>query len=181
MFMEKENPSSFFRSSFQATLSFTFKNALVAWNEKWEKLLGFSFSINIVNFWSISPGQKVVVLTSRVQYELKFARKSSSRISILICTTALFNVIWFFFFCVILRNAIASLVHSVKNALRTMNCLIFGAQHQWYKFLIVKKTSCLFSDYKLRPLLLGFIWWYIRCGGATVTVDFCFAMLLDFL
>ena len=106
---------------------------------------------------------------------------SRSRISILICTTALFNVIWFFFFCVILRNAIASLVHSVKNALRTMNCLIFGAQHQWYKFLIVKKTSCLFSDYKLRPLLLGFIWWYIRCGGATVTVDFCFAMLLDFL
>ena len=31
----------------------------VALNEKRKKLLGFSFSINIVNFWSISPGQKV--------------------------------------------------------------------------------------------------------------------------
>ena len=65
MFMEKENPSSFFLFSFRATLSFTFINALVyddidqgihrvklkvALNEKRKKLLGFSFSINIANF-----------------------------------------------------------------------------------------------------------------------------------
>ena len=63
MFMEKENPSSFFRFSFGATLSFTLMNALVyvdidqsihklrvARNEKRKKLLGFSVSINIVNF-----------------------------------------------------------------------------------------------------------------------------------
>ena len=62
--MEKENPSSFFRFSFQATLSFTFMNALVyvdidqgihkgkmkvALNKKRKKLFGFSFSINIAN------------------------------------------------------------------------------------------------------------------------------------
>ena len=63
--MEKENPSSFFRFSFGATLSFTLMNALVygdidqsihkgkmkiALNEKRKKLCGFSFSINIANF-----------------------------------------------------------------------------------------------------------------------------------
>ena len=61
--MEKGNPSSFFRFSFRATLSFTLMNALVyvgidqsidklkvAGNEKRKKLLGFSVSINIVNF-----------------------------------------------------------------------------------------------------------------------------------
>ena len=63
--MEKENPSSFFRFSFRATLSFTLMNALVyvdidqgihkgkmkvALNEKRKKLCGFSFSINIANF-----------------------------------------------------------------------------------------------------------------------------------
>ena len=65
MFMEKENPSSFFRFSLRGTLSFTLMNALfyvdidqgiykgeikVALNEKRKKLCGFSFSINIANF-----------------------------------------------------------------------------------------------------------------------------------
>ena len=65
MFVEKENPSSFFCFSFGATLSFTFINALVyvdidqgihkekmkvALNEKRKKLHGFSFSTNIANF-----------------------------------------------------------------------------------------------------------------------------------
>ena len=65
MFMEKENPCSFFHFSFQVTLSLTFINALiyvdidqgihkgkmkVALNEKRKKLHGFSFSINIANF-----------------------------------------------------------------------------------------------------------------------------------
>ena len=65
MFMEKENPSSFFRFSFRATLNFPLMNALVyvdiaqgihkgkmkvALNEKRKKLRWFSFSIHIANF-----------------------------------------------------------------------------------------------------------------------------------
>ena len=65
MFMEKENPCSFFRFSFRATFIFPLMNALVyvdidqgihkgkmkvALNEKRKKLRGFSFSINIANF-----------------------------------------------------------------------------------------------------------------------------------
>ena len=65
MFMEKENPCSFFRFSFRATFIFPLMNALVyvdidqgihkgkmkvALNEKRKKLHGFSFSINIANF-----------------------------------------------------------------------------------------------------------------------------------
>ena len=65
IFMEKENPCSFFRFSFRATMNFPLMNALVyvdidqgihkgkmkvALNEKWKKLHGFSFSINIANF-----------------------------------------------------------------------------------------------------------------------------------
>ena len=63
MFMEKENPRSFFRFSFRATFIFPLMNALlyvdidqgihkgkmkVALNEKGKKLHGFSFSINII-------------------------------------------------------------------------------------------------------------------------------------
>ena len=65
MFMEKENPCSFFRFSFRATFNFSLMNALVyvdidqgihkenmkvALNEKQKKLHGFSLSINITNF-----------------------------------------------------------------------------------------------------------------------------------
>ena len=69
---KKENPSSFFPFSFRATLSFTLMNALVyvdinqsihklkvAGNEKRKKLLGFSVSINIVNFEAFLFGEKV--------------------------------------------------------------------------------------------------------------------------
>ena len=68
MFMEKENPCSFFSFSFRATSPYYYiplMNALVyvdidqgihkgkikvALNEKRKKLRGFSFSINIANF-----------------------------------------------------------------------------------------------------------------------------------
>ena len=65
MFMETENPCSFFRFSFRATFNFPLMNALVyvnidqgihkgkmkvAPNEKQKILHGFSFSMNIANF-----------------------------------------------------------------------------------------------------------------------------------
>ena len=65
IFIEKENPYSFFRFSFQAILHFYLKNALIfvdidkgihkikckiAWNEKRIKLCGVSFSMNMANF-----------------------------------------------------------------------------------------------------------------------------------
>ena len=65
MFIEKENPRSFFSFLISSNFHFSLKNALVyvdidqgifkgemkvAWNEKQKKLRGFSFSINIPNF-----------------------------------------------------------------------------------------------------------------------------------
>ena len=57
IFLEYENPLSFFRFSFCATLFFPLMNALVltseekiAWNEKQKNLYVFSYSKNMANF-----------------------------------------------------------------------------------------------------------------------------------
>ena len=71
----KKNPCSFFCFSFRATFIFPFMNALgyvdidqgihkvkvkVAQNEKWKKLLGFSFSINIANLEAFLRTKKLI-------------------------------------------------------------------------------------------------------------------------